>query len=506
MALSLANVLEHPGMKQSGPRVVAGDPTQRTVRWVHSSDIYDIAPLLRGGELLLTTGLGLATATAEERRSYVRGLADREIAGLALELADTFSEVPEEMVSEAQLRGLPFIVLTHVYPFVEVTEQINSAILDSSIVRLRHADDVGRALSRVLAERGGLDSLTATLARIVERPVVITGATGAVLAAAGDDVSEVLRAPAATATITADGILLGGLAIGEGSTDDDLLRAATDRAPEIFALEVLRGRQQPLLAGRERRDLLGRLISGAAGGCETLLAHALASRIRPDSHWAGLAISPSHGTLGLSLAQDLAREAGVHVLAAELNGTVYALLALPVAQAQEVAGRIHSALRRASGPIAAVGPAVPSSSAGRSLRAARQTLQLAEVSFATQRLMLADELVVERLLAAVSDPVLLADLVDEQLGGLLCQPNSEMLISTLEHYLASGCCKASTARVLHLRRQSVHHRLARIAGHLGQDISDPRRQMALGLALVAHRTARGGPSLFTQPQDTASVS
>lgn len=491
MALTLAAVLAHRALLQSDPLLLAGDPSRRLVRWVHSSEIYDIAPLLRGGELLLTTGLGLERSTPQERQTYVRSLADKEVAGLALELSDTFSEPPAEMIAQARRLDLPFIALRKVYPFVEVTEQVNSAIVDSSIVRLRHADEVGRALSRVLAGRGGLDALTHTLADLLARPVVLTDPTGVVLAAAVDDeMQHVLREPSATAVVSADGILLGGLAVGDGASADDLLLAAMDRAPEIFALEVLRARRQPLLAGRERRDLLGHLLTGALEDPAALSAHASTSRIRADVLWAGMAVGPSDSHRGLSLAQDVARESGAQVLAAEIEGTAYALLALPCNDSRGAMARVHQALRRTQGPLAAIGPAVAAASAGRSLRSARQALLLGATGHGTGRLLVAEELVVERLLAAVPDVHHLADLVDEQLGCLLRAPRAGTLLATLEEYLACGCSKAATARALHLRRQSVHQRLSRIAGLLGHDLTDPGRQTALRLALAARPAAR----------------
>jgi PucR family transcriptional regulator, purine catabolism regulatory protein len=482
--LTLAAVLGSPALLHSRPQLLAGDPAARTVRWVHSSEIYDIARLLRGGELLLTTGLGLERSSPDERRAYVRALAEREIAGLALELAASFSEAPPEMVEEARRLDLPFVVLREVYPFVEVTEQVNSAILDSSIGRLRHADDVGRALSLVLAERGGLDLLTSTLAELVARPVVLTDATGAVLAAAADDPQDVLRSPSVTAAVTADGIELGGLVIGAGATDDDLLQAAIDRAPEIFALEVLRSRAQPLLTGRDRRELIARMLSGASEPA-ALEAHAAASGIRADVRWVGLAIGPTER--GFSLAQDVARQAGVRVLAAEVDGASYALMALPGSDPHEAMARVRSGLRSSRGPLTAVGPVVPAASAGRSLRSAAQALLLGARSGSDERPLLAEELVVERLLGAVGDSRHLADLVEEQLGPLLRTPRAETLVRTLEAYLDSGGSKAATARVLHLRRQSVHQRLARIAALLGCDLDDARQQTALRLALAARR-------------------
>ena len=492
MALSLAAVLAHPAVLQCRPVVLAGDPAARTVRWVHSSEIYEIAPLLRGGELLLTTGLGLAGCTAEERRAYVRALAARDVAGLALELAGSLPEPPEDMVAEAERLGLPFVALQRRYPFVEVTEQVNSAILDSSIVRLRHADDVGRALSRVLAERGGLDRLTTTLATLLERAVVLTDATGSVLSAAAEDPDAVLRAPSARATVAVDGLLLGSLAIGDGDTEDDLLRAAVDRAPEIFAIEVLREGQQPLLSGRARRDLLERLLTGASEDADTLTAHASDSHISPSARWAGLAVDAVSEHAGLALVQEIGRVTGVQALSAEIGDVTYALVALPDGSSKESLLRIAASLKHTRGPNAALGPVVAASAAGRSLRAARQTLALGRLG--PERVMVAEDLALERLLSAVTDTACLGDLVEEQLGGLLRSANGEDLLATLEHYLTSGGSKAATARALHLRRQSVHQRLHRISDRLGYDVTDPRRQPALWLALLARRTVAAGPA------------
>ncbi len=487
MTMTLAAVLALPALQHSRPELLAGDPESRTVRWVHSSEIYDIAALLRGGELLLTTGLGLERSTTDERRRYVRSLADKGVAGLALELSGSFSQVPADMVDEARRLGLPFVALRDVYPFVEVTEQVNSAILDLSVVRLRHADEIGRALSLVLAERGGVVALTRTLAGLVARPVVLTDASGAVLAAVAEDAAEVLRAPSATAPVTADGILLGGLAVGAGESEPDLLRAALDRAPEIFALEVLRDRQQPLLLGRDRRDLLARMLAGAhdPGALE---AHAAASRIQGDASWAGLAVDASDGgrAAAMALVHDMARASGLPVLAAEVAGEVVGLVALPGGDADQAMARVRGALASGPGLASAVGPVVPVVFAARSVRAARQALQLAAGS-AGGRPRVAAELAVERLLAAVADPVHLGDLVDEQLGPLLRAPRTETLLRTLETYFDSGSSKAATARLLHLRRQSVHQRLARITALLGHDLDDPRRQTALRLALAARR-------------------
>ena len=56
--ITVQRALELPGLRGGLPEVVAGaDRLHRTVRWVHAGEVPNIASLLKGGELLLTTGL-----------------------------------------------------------------------------------------------------------------------------------------------------------------------------------------------------------------------------------------------------------------------------------------------------------------------------------------------------------------------------------------------------------------------------------------------------------------
>ena len=500
MALSLRTVLDHAVFTYSGARVLAGDPATGSVRWVHSSDIYDIAPLLRGGELLLTTGLGLADRTPEERRAYVRSLAASDVAGLALELAGPFDAVPEEMVEEAARVGLCLLALPEVYPFVEVTEQVNSAILESSVVRLQHRDEVGRALSRVLVRRGGLEGLVRSLAGILRSPVVLTDTQGEVLLAAAEDPQGVLTEPRASAAVIADGLLLGGLLVGHGDADDELLAAALERSPEFFALEALRTRDGTSLLALERRALLRRLRDAVAGAEDDLAHQVHPARRRPGTLWAGLAVDGATEA-GLGVVDLITRRTGVHTVAAELDGVVVALVAAtPGVGREELAARLGdvpppAGLRLALGPVGGV------DAAGRSLRAACQTLALPAGTWSGRRVVRAADLVVERLLAAVPQPLALADLVEEQLGDLARGRGGAVLVRTLEEYLAHGCSKAATARALRLRRQSVHQRLARVTALLGYDVTAPERQTALRLALAARTVLWTGPTSAGTPAE-----
>src|SRR5262245_39062556 len=57
---TLAEILEMPTVARGRPEVVAARKAlDNQVRWVHVSELEDIAELLHGGELILTTGIAL---------------------------------------------------------------------------------------------------------------------------------------------------------------------------------------------------------------------------------------------------------------------------------------------------------------------------------------------------------------------------------------------------------------------------------------------------------------
>ena len=73
--------------------VLAGEANlDAPVRWVHISELADPTPWLSGGELLLTTGLSLASA--DEQRAYVAQLADHGLAGLGFGVASGTRRCP----------------------------------------------------------------------------------------------------------------------------------------------------------------------------------------------------------------------------------------------------------------------------------------------------------------------------------------------------------------------------------------------------------------------------
>ncbi|MFI9175484.1 PucR family transcriptional regulator [Streptomyces lincolnensis] len=161
-ALTLREVLALDPVRAAEPELLAGEGAlDRPVRWVHSSEVYEGANFLDGGELLLTNGFGLTDADEAVRRRYVRELAARGAAGLAVEIGRSLPSMPAEVTDEARRLELPLLSLHRVVPFVRITEAANRAIVarglsGRSVVR-PWGDDHTAALLADLADRAALN-------------------------------------------------------------------------------------------------------------------------------------------------------------------------------------------------------------------------------------------------------------------------------------------------------------------------------------------------------------
>ncbi|MGW3729243.1 PucR family transcriptional regulator ligand-binding domain-containing protein, partial [Streptomyces sp. NPDC000851] len=282
--ITVQRALELPGLRSGLPEVLAGaDRLQRTVRWVHAGEVPNIASLLKGGELLLTTGYGLGTRPADQR-AFVRTLAERGIAALVVELGPRFTRLPAALVDTARAAGLPLVQLHREVPFVTVTEEIHTEIVNGHYALLQQAEEVHRRCTEALLGGGGVPQVLGILADFSSNPVFLETSDGRLLYAAGAgpegaeplQVWEGLRGPHKDAPPPAGSVLVDvpGGGPGTGSVRARLVllpvraplapvhRIAAERAAGILAVVLMQARQEEELAARGRGDFLTDLAEG----------------------------------------------------------------------------------------------------------------------------------------------------------------------------------------------------------------------------------------------------
>ncbi|MGN5378228.1 PucR family transcriptional regulator [Streptomyces lasalocidi] len=529
--ITVQRALELPGLRSGLPEILAGaDRLGRTVRWVHAGEVPNIASLLKGGELLLTTGYGLGTRPAEQR-AFVRTLAERGIAALVVELGPRFTRLPAALVDTARAAGLPLVQLHREVPFVTVTEEIHTEIVNGHYALLQRAEEVHRRCTEALLGGGGVPQVLGILVGFGGNPVFLETADGRLLYAAGEgpegadplQVWEGLRGPHKDAP-PAGSVLVdvpGGGPGTAGSVRARLVllpvrsplapvhRMAAERAAGILAVVLMQARQEEELAARGRGDFLTDLAEGRISA-EDAPAQARVLGFKPGESpllpvvmRIGDPLSPGGGwaVLARAVSEELAA-VGVPVLLGvrPVEGRVLVLLGLRAeperaAVADRVAAALRAGVERAGmrrpgspPPVVVVAAAGGWAAASAGLRHAAETATAAQ-GLTDRPWYDARRLDIDLLLWRLRDHPDLAAFVDRAIGPLREHDRRSRppLLPTLETYLAHAGRKAETARELHLNRQTLYNRLARIGELLGTDLDDPQTVLALSLALRARR-------------------
>src|SRR5256714_3122952 len=148
--------------------LLAGDDAaDAPVRWVHISELPDPTPWLSGGELLLTTGMGLRDAAGA--RAYVERLADHGLAGLGFGLGFDHDEVPAGVLEAARARGFPVFAVPYELPFIAVTERAFAQLVNEQYAVLRRSIAALERLQRIVLSEDGLDAIAGALSSPIGR-------------------------------------------------------------------------------------------------------------------------------------------------------------------------------------------------------------------------------------------------------------------------------------------------------------------------------------------------
>jgi PucR family transcriptional regulator, purine catabolism regulatory protein len=141
--LTVASLIGELGLELASGQ----ESAQAHVRWVHSTELPDPTPWLKGGELLLTTGIQLTGPKLQ--RELIERLADHEIAGLGFGTGFAHKRLPAALLNAARSRGFPLFEVPYELPFIAITERAFAQLLDERYELLQRTM-VGDVLAEVL--------------------------------------------------------------------------------------------------------------------------------------------------------------------------------------------------------------------------------------------------------------------------------------------------------------------------------------------------------------------
>ncbi len=153
------------------------------IAWAHAIELEDPTPFLRGGELVLTTGLRLPRGAAGQEE-YVDRLVAAGAAALGFGIGLRHGRVPAGVRRACGAAGLPLVEVPLATPFLAISQAVADRLGELRRLRLTETMDQQRTLNRA-GVRGGVEAVVRTLARQLGAGVYLCDRTRRELARAG---------------------------------------------------------------------------------------------------------------------------------------------------------------------------------------------------------------------------------------------------------------------------------------------------------------------------------
>ncbi|GAB4099443.1 PucR family transcriptional regulator [Sinomonas halotolerans] len=477
MALTLAQLLERPGLDLRLAGAAGGAALNSEIQWVAVTELENPAPFLSGGELVLTTGVRQRSAV--EQRRFVRVLQRAGALGIGFGIGLGHDEIPPALIAEANRWGVPVLEVPYRTPFMAIGKLVADSHSADHYASLEKLIAGHQVLARSLLGGGGLPDLLKHLGGMLGTDLVLTQFTAQ------------LHASSPTAGVPSMDRWVP-YPIPTGRRDASTLWAKkpfTDTGIISYAQNLISLELNNLMKQRQaQRALAGQVMNDVVRG--TLEADEASRRL------AGVGVNSTKRNVVL-LAESGAHHKSLRgtTLPAELDSAVSATLDddLVVVVEDDGAraprlGRLLADHLTEAGIHATIGiggsytkPNGLRWSYFEAKEAASRGLDVNE----PERLSLTS-------LLLASEDVPLADMAGEAVGPLLrfdAQHGAE-LVHTLETYLNLNGSVAQVADQLGLHRNTVRYRLGQIAELTGYDPAVTADRVQLYLALAVKKVAK----------------
>lgn len=519
---TVAEVLALPVLGRGNPTVLAGaSALSSQVRWVHSAEADYIANLLRGGELVLTTGIALPNH-ANGLVSYVHALSRAGAVGLVVELGARWADsLPTALVSACAGASLPLISLAEEVSYVEVVQIVGEQIVDAQLAELRAVEQVHDRFTHLNVAGASQAEILAETTRISGCPVVLESFRHHVLGydagpAQTDDVLlgwEAQSRKVQTSRRTGYNQRAGWLVTVVGARGDDwgrlvLLSARTPARRDIVLVEqaaaalalhhvhslerdgVERQAHGALLARLKAGDIDDDLITRCQAAGVPLAGRRLCGiALRPLISASSARATSEQGLRVVAAAAVAAvRSAGAAALIGVVGDNVQLVVSCRESMSLETLTRdLARDVHRRSRVLVGAGSSVDMpTSITRSLAEARHIVSAATAADECTLVLRLEDVHVRGLVHLLGDDDRLTAFADRELGTLIehDRRHGTDLIASVRALLDHPGSKADAASAVHVSRPAFYDRIARAEQVLQVDLSDSEVRTSLHLALL----------------------
>nr|WP_285846424.1 PucR family transcriptional regulator ligand-binding domain-containing protein [Priestia koreensis] len=162
--------------------VAGGNGLHRFIKWVHVMEVTEVKSLLRGHELILSTGIGWG-GNLDHLRYFVQQLIDIDAAGLCIELGPYMPDIPDEIKGMADAYGFPIIVFHKEVPFIEITQDLHALLVNQHYETISKLENYSQNLQKLMLDVHDVEPILDFLHQHTNVQVVMKLHSGAIYCA-----------------------------------------------------------------------------------------------------------------------------------------------------------------------------------------------------------------------------------------------------------------------------------------------------------------------------------
>jgi purine catabolism regulator len=531
LQLTVKEILKRP-LFHKAEAIASEEALNRTVKWVHIMEVTQVGHLLNGHELILCTGIGWHDDETLSI-SFLQQLIDSGASGLCVELGQ-YAKQPFDKMKELALReNFPLIFFHEEVRYIDITQDLHAYFIHQHHRMVSELETLSTALNQLLLSGKGMMSLLRLLHQTTGAQVAFFP-----LGAEAHFIPHVPKAKAdsfyeqwiygkmfaepqqkpliAHRPILALDHLFADLLLQGKQELSEFQILALDRAATAIAQEMMRTKYMEerrrhkedlwsvdWLSGKhsanEIRDYFRSLKPSAKLTCVTVCLFEFDNNTEQltDKEDGALLIQKN------MVARAIFEGEGFLLLPMLLHGQIV-FIVLDQLGAVKYKERLLRAIDRLQKTEQLQEPAFFSSHIGigsymTQLTNVQESYETAKETISIQKDIgplpspFYSDLHLHKIIYTLKKADALPALMEDYIGPVVAsdQEKNGHLLQTLNLYLKLSGSKQETAKALFIARQTLYHRLDKLAALLGDDFMEPGKRLTIELALRSYEYVHG---------------
>ncbi|WP_053377336.1 PucR family transcriptional regulator [Paenibacillus sp. FJAT-27812] len=531
LQLTVKEILERP-LFHKAEAIASEEALNRIVKWVHIMEVTQVGHLLNGHELILCTGIGWHDDEALSLL-FLQQLIDSGASGLCIELGQYAKQPFDKMKALAKRESFPLIFFHEEVRYIDITQDLHAYFIHQHHRMVSELETLSTELNQLLLSGKGMMSLLRLLHQTTGAQVAFFP-----LGAEPHFVPHMPRAKAdsfyeqwiygkmfaepqqkriiAHRPILALDHLFADLLLQSKLELSEFQILALDRAATAIAQEMMRTKYMEERR-RHKEDLWS--VDWLSGKHSANDVQDYIRSLKPAAKLTGVTVilfdfsdvskqlaDKDDGNLLIQknmVARAIFEGEGLLLLPLLLHDHIV-FIVLDQLSAIQFKERLLRAIHRLQKTEQHQEAAFFSSHIGigsyiKQLTNVQESYETAKETLAIQKDIgplpspFYGDLHLHKIIYTLKKADALPALMEEYIGPVVAsdQEKNGHLLQTLNVYLRLSGSKQETAKALFIARQTLYHRLDKLAALLGDDFMEPEKRLTIELALRAYEYVHG---------------